>query len=292
MKKIKNNQAVIRFAIIMSLVFISSFSEASPKVKDKGSAYTLFPFDNGVGRGSWTPEQQAKTIKELGYKGIGYNYTNVGELKERLKAMDAHGLRIYSLYVVTKVGAADTLPEDLDDAMQLIEGRDIIIWINMIGPKGAAKGTLDNEAVKIVRKVSLMAKKYGLRVALYGHKNLYIETTEDGLSILQKASCKNVYVSLNLCHELMYGNAGRLDEIIRKCAKRLVLVSVNGADVGNKKYILRLDQGNFDLAGLIRALNKNGYKGPVGLQCYNVPGDIKENLKINIAAWKEVMSKL
>jgi len=36
----------------------------------------FFVFDNGVGRGKWTPEEQAKTLKELGYDGISYNYTN------------------------------------------------------------------------------------------------------------------------------------------------------------------------------------------------------------------------
>lgn len=287
----RKNQILTLLIIIILSVFLHSFAEASGKLKNKNS-YVLFPFDSGVGRGVWNPEQQAEALKEFGYQGIGYNYTNPEELKERLKAMDAHGLKIYSLYVASGVGVPNPLPESINEAMQLIKGRDIIIWLNMYGPKGAEKGSLDSGAVEIVRKVSEMAKKYGLRIALYGHKGLYIETAEDGLRILQKANCKNVSNSLNLCHELMYGNADRLTEIIRKCAKQLILVSINGADIKNKNYILRLDQGNFDLTGLIKTLKKTDYKGPIGLQCYNVPGDQKENLKINMATWNEIMSKL
>ena len=40
----------------------------------------FFVFDNGVGRGAWSPEQQAKTLKELGYDGISYSYTNAKDL--------------------------------------------------------------------------------------------------------------------------------------------------------------------------------------------------------------------
>jgi hypothetical protein len=38
-------------------------------------AFEFFVFDNGVGRGMWTPEEQAAILKQLGYDGISYNYT-------------------------------------------------------------------------------------------------------------------------------------------------------------------------------------------------------------------------
>ena len=51
----------------------------------------FFVFDNGVGSGSWTPEQQAKTVKELGYDGISYNYTTPEDLVAWQKALGAQG---------------------------------------------------------------------------------------------------------------------------------------------------------------------------------------------------------
>jgi len=71
-----------------------------------------------------------------------------------------------------------------------------------------------------------------------------------------------------------------------------ILASVNGIDVANQKYLLRLDQGDFDVASYLKKLFAAGYQGPVGLQCYSVPGDTLENLKADLAAWKEISTKL
>ena len=280
------------FSIGFFLLFIVFGAFAVNKSTKNKTPFALFPFDSGVGRGIWTPEQQAGTLQEFGYSGIGYNYTNLEELKKRIAAFDVAGLKIYSLYIGSNVGNINPLPAEIEDVMKLIQNRGIVIWLNMYGPKDAKKGSLDKEAVEIINKVSKMSRKYKVQVALYGHKNLYIETAEDGQRLLEKAKVKNVKNSFNLCHELMYGNENRLKEIITKCAKDLILVSINGADVKNKQYIQRLDQGDFDMAGLIKTLKDVGYKGPVGLQCFNVPGDQKENLRINMVKWNEIISNL
>ncbi|MCU0785775.1 MAG: hypothetical protein MUF81_17375 [Verrucomicrobia bacterium] len=58
----------------VALVTVAGALAAAPVTPE------LFVFDNGVGRGQWTPEQQAATIKELGYAGISYNYTSPEDL--------------------------------------------------------------------------------------------------------------------------------------------------------------------------------------------------------------------
>ena len=35
-------------------------------------------------------------------------------------------------------------------------------------------------------------------------------------------------------------------------------------------------------------LDRAGYHGPIGLQCYNVPGDRRENLRRSIEAWRRM----
>jgi len=80
----------------------------------------------------------------------------------------------------------------------------------------------------------------------------------------------------------------KLDETLKISAPVSMLASINGVDVVNKKYVLRLDQGDFDVAVYIKKLFAAGYKGPVGLQCYNIKGDILENLKASVEAWKRV----
>jgi hypothetical protein len=68
----------------------------------------------------------------------------------------------------------------------------------------------------------------------------------------------------------------------------LTFVTINGVDVKNKECLLRLDQGDFDVAGWVRKLQAVGYKGPVGLQCFSVKGDVTENLKADLAAWRKL----
>jgi hypothetical protein len=35
-----------------------------------------------------------------------------------------------------------------------------------------------------------------------------------------------------------------------------------------------------------------GYKGPIGLQCYQVPGDIEDNLRRSMAAWRKFQDRM
>ena len=53
-----------------------------------------------------------------------------------------------------------------------------------------------------------------------------------------------------------------------------------------------LGQGAFDVDGLLRKIFALGYEGPIGLQCYNVPGDTRSNLEHNITEWKLLVKRL
>jgi len=74
----------------------------------------------------------------------------------------------------------------------------------------------------------------------------------------------------------------------------LFLVSINGADHkgGWDKLIQPLDRGEFDVRTFLEQLRDVGYTGPVGLQCYNVKGDLRENLQRSMKAWKEFSQSL
>ena len=60
------------------------------------------------------------------------------------------------------------------------------------------------------------------------------------------------------------------------------------ADVGGNDWgalIQTLDKGSFDQVAFFKMLREIGFSGDVGLQCYAVKGDPKDNLKRSIAAW-------
>ncbi len=250
------------------------------------AASGLFVFDNGAGRGTWTPEEQAATLQALGYDGISYDYTNNKELADWLKACKGHGVKLSALYIFTYPDRPQRYDPQIKEAIKLLKGTDTIIWMTLGPPK--IKGDHDAEAVSTIREIAGLAAAQGLRVALYPHRNFYVSTATDALRIAKLAGQTNVGITINLCHEFFTGGGAKLDETIKAVAPYCTLISINGVDVASQKYIMRLDQGDFDLAAYMKKIHEAGFHGPVGLQCYQVPGDIKENLKADMEAWKKI----
>ena len=243
----------------------------------------FFAFDNGVGReAKWSPTEQAATLKAVGYDGIGY--TGFEQFVERQKAFQEQGQKIFSLYVPCFVDKPEPYSPQFKQAIPRLRGTGVMLWLTVQG-----KATNDDAAVRIVREIGDLAAASGVRVALYPHKGLFVATTEDSLRVVRQVARTNVGVSLNLCHELAAGNGSRLEAITKDSLPYLYLVSINGADHtgGWDKLIRPLDEGSYDVAGFLKSLRALGYTGPVGLQCYNVRGDQRENLRRSMAAWQK-----
>jgi sugar phosphate isomerase/epimerase len=246
-------------------------------------AHAFFAFDNGVGRGQWPPARQARVLKELGYDGISYNETI--DLTNRLVAFQAEKLRIFALYIHGFPDKPVRYEPGLTNAIHLLKGSDTIIWLTI----REMRGPRDAETVRLVQEVADLAAASGLRVALYPHKGFYVATAEDALRILNQTGRTNVGLTLNLCHELMAGNADQFAAILKACAPHLHLVSINGADPGTTtdETIKVLGEGKYDVHGFVGMLDRAGYRGPIGLQCFNLKGDPRENLRRSMATWRQ-----
>ncbi|MEI7807179.1 MAG: family 16 glycoside hydrolase [Verrucomicrobiota bacterium] len=271
----------LKFIILNLLLLAGALCAATPE---------YFVFDNGVGRGNWTPEAQAKTLKELGYTGITYRYTNPEDLARWQKECRKQKVKINALYVYTYLDRTNKFDPGFKDAIKLLKGTDTVIWMTVMKPK--TKGDHDAEAVSNVQEVADLAAAQGLRVALYGHFGFYVETGLDSARIVKLANRPNVGATINLCHEFLSGHGNELEETLRVVAPLATMVSINGVDLANTNYIVRLDQGDFDLTAYLKKLSAAGYHGPVVLQCYNVKGDTLENLTANIATWRRIKGEL
>ena len=251
-------------------------------------ANAFFAFDNGVGRRAWTPKQQAKVLAELGYDGI--SYTGTKNIPAVLQAFDVRGLNVFAIYVgVTLAPGKASYDPGLPQAIEQLKGRETIIWLYLLGGT-PPEDVLDQEAVTVIREIANMAEASGLRVALYPHTGFYVATVQDAVRLSQKVDRKNVGASFNLCHFLKLDEEKNLKMCLKEAMPHLFLVSINGADAhgGWDRLIQTLDRGSFDLNGFIKTLRGLGYKGPIGLQCYNIKGDIRENLSRSIKAWRRL----
>ena len=283
-------------AILFTMAARSVYADSPVANSDDnaaGVAWPFFAFDNGVGRDQgWRPSQQAKLTSELGFDGIGYS--RVEDLDARYAACDASGQHIYSFYESFSVGKKDPISPATLRKLPQLKGRDAILWINVQG-----RGT-DAEAVAAFQRLADEAGKHGVRVAIYPHDNTYVETSEHALRLAKAVGRKNFGMSINVCHELKAGRGDDLIEIVKDSINHLFLVSINGADGvedpererGWARLIQPLGEGDFDVLPFLQKLRDSGYEGPIGLQCYQVPGKTDEILKKSIRAWRAIAAKI
>ncbi len=250
-------------------------------------AFELFAMDNGVGRGTWTPARQAATLREIGFAGISYNYTNPADLKTWLAEMGAAGRKIYGLYFPAQLDGARTLPVGIEEAVALLRDSGAVLWLTVQGPN--RPGELDAEAIRAIQAAADLAASAGLRVSLYPHKGFYVATAEQALALVLKSGRANVGLTVNLAHELAAGHGARLPEIVRRVAPCLTLVTLNGAtdrpDKAWENYIKLLGEGDYDVGAILRTLAEVKYRGPVGIQFYNIRGAADENLRTTMREW-------
>jgi sugar phosphate isomerase/epimerase len=256
------------------------------------SEWPFFAFDNGVGRDQgWQPTRQAELLSRLGYDGIGYS--GLRNVEARISAFNKHDQKVFSFYERCSLDESETLDPDTVENLPHLEGTDAILWLLVTG-----KST-EEEAVARFRNVADVANKYSIKVALYPHDNTFVETGDHALKLAKLVNRENFGISINVCHELKAGKGENLVQLVKDSIDHLYLVSINGADRVEdpnreknwSRLIQPLDQGDFDIVPLLEQLRESGYEGPIGLQCYQISGEIEAILQNSISAWNELLSK-
>ena len=255
----------------------------------------FFAFDNGTGRGRIPFDQQAKMLKELGYDGIGFD--GVEQIPEMLKDLDAVGLKMFSIYLAVWVDPKKP-PYDprLRTAIEQLQGRDTLIWITVVGGKPSSDG-LDDRAVTIFREIADVAARSGLRVAPLSAQRKLRRAGRRRRAAGEEDRPQNLGVSFNLCHFLWVDDAKNLELRLKEARPYLMAVSINGADgeETNKlslgRLIQTLDRGSFDVGRVLIALKRLNYTGPIGLQGFMVPGDVRDNLAHSMSAWRKLSAR-
>lgn len=239
-----------------------------------------------------TPAEQAPMLKELGYDGVGHIWLD--GVEERLRTLDAVGLRLFQITMVVDLApgkpAYDT--PRLREVLGLVKGRHMQFALLVNGRK-PSDPSVDPEAVEVLRRMADLGKDTDAQFLLYPHQGSWIERIEDSMRVAEKVDRPNVGVMFNVCHWLRVDPSRDYRPLLEKAMPRLWAVSINGADVRDEKpgwdrYIQPLGEGSFDVAGFLKTLRDLGYRGPVGLQCYGIGGDVREHLTRSMAAWRKM----
>jgi sugar phosphate isomerase/epimerase len=273
--------------ILLLLVLGLGFGTGSAAEEDQ----PFFAFDNGLTRIDGL-EEKAAVLHDLGYDGVGWR---IGvKASEMIEALNKYGLKMVTTYTRGTVDAENpTFDQRLTKELNAYKKHNTIIWLFLV----EGKNPNDEAAVHVVNDVADLAEKAGLEVVLYPHTGFYVATVQDAIRITQKVNRPNVGMSFNLCHFLKTDNEKNLKATLQESAPYLRLVSINGADSGQTqkmgwdRLIQPLGKGSYDVSRVMTILDEIGYTGPVGLQCYNVKGDDRANLKQSINAWKNMQGE-
>lgn len=250
-----------------------------------------------------TFDKQVALIKKAGFDGIEINQT---ESFEGMKAaLDKHHFKGSYFYVKLNLEEPYMDPR-LPEFIKALKGSGTIIAPYIISESKRYKssdGQADTLIVRLVRQLADLAAASGLDVAIYPHYGFYVEKTDHALTLVRKIDRKNTGLTFNLCHWLATTTADErktLHEQLMAMKPHLKMITISGANdvITDKKnvwddYILPLGQGTFDTYGLVKYVVKDlGFKGPIGVQCYNIKGNKPLLISSTMEVWKRYEANL
>jgi len=206
-------------------------------------------------------------------------------------------LRLFQITMTVDIAPGKT-PYDarFKDVLPLLKGRHVQFDL-LLGGMTPSDAAGDPHAVAILREMSDLALDSGSQLLLYPHVGSWVERIEDSVRVADKVDRPNVGVMFNLCHWLRVNKERNYKPVLAQAMPRLWAVSISGADEfddqpGWAHYIQPLGRGSFDMLAFLKTLRQLGYTGPVGLQCYGIPGDVRDNLAESMKAWRGYSARM
>jgi sugar phosphate isomerase/epimerase len=236
--------------------------------------------------GDISPVQQAGFAREYGFAGTVFDHAR--EIPERLRALDEAHLQLFFLWLTVDISKGQTQYEPgMEAAIEALQGRGTVVWVAIQG-QDVGSGA-EERTIQAVDRISDLAARSNLRVALYPHYGFYLARFKDVVRVAERVGRSNVGATFNLCHELRSGFESDFPQLLDRAIPRLYAVTINGADRQGQDWntlIQPLGRGNFDVGELVGRIVKAGYRGPFGVQCYGLKGDPGVYLKQSMAAWR------
>ncbi|HEY5480935.1 MAG TPA: TIM barrel protein [Verrucomicrobiae bacterium] len=287
------NKNILGLSLLLSTVLLTPAVAGEP-ARAKTNAFFAFCIDTHDAK-KRNLEQQAALLKELGYDGVGHLWLN--DIPERLKTLDAASLKLFQITMTVDITPGkQAYDPKFKEVMPLLKGRGVqfVLLMNGLKPSDPAG---DARAVEIVREMASLASDSGAQILLYPHSYMWMERIEDAVRVADKVDRPNVGVMFNLCHWLRVSKDRNYKPLLASAMPRLWAVSISGADEFDDKpgwahYIQPLGRGSFDMLAFLKTLRQLGYTGPIGLQCYGIPGDVRDNLSESMKVWRSYAAKM
>jgi sugar phosphate isomerase/epimerase len=243
------------------------------------------------------PVFQTKLLKKLGFDGM--ELMGLDRIEEKLGAIEQQNLRLFMVYIAVHLDKPEHFDPRLFDFIRSVKGKGVTLWLHILSDKLKPSDAAGDEiCVPIIQEIADFAARYGVELALYPHTYFWLEKLDDSVRLTQKINRPNVGAVFNLCHYLKVDEKDQLGEKLISAIPFLKAVSINGADDGAThqmewdRLIQPLGMGTYDVLSVLKILKANNYRGPVGLQCYAIPGKPEEFLKTSAENWQKYLKAI
>jgi sugar phosphate isomerase/epimerase len=230
-------------------------------------------------------------LAALGFDGVANLWLD--NLAERVRSAQEVKLNVTQVYFNVDLSKNPTFDPRLKNALPCLKGGRTQLALLIYGGKPSDE-SLDEKALEVIREIIDMAETNDVKVVLYPHVGAWIETVADCVRLAKRFPQKNVGVMFNLCHWAATDKSENLRKTLVLALPYLSCITINGTDkpeeiqahADHAGWLQPLDAGSFDQQQLLTILDELGYSGPVGLQCYGIPGDAKIHLERSINKWR------
>lgn len=243
------------------------------------------------------PVFQTKLLKQLEFDGM--ELMGLDRIEEKLAAMEEQNLQLFMVYIRIDLEKEPAYDPRLHDFIRRVKGKGVTLWLHILSDQLKPSDPAGDElCIPIIRALADFAAPFGVDIAFYPHSFFWLEKLDDSVRLTQKTDRKNVGAVFNLCHYLRTDERPKLEDKLIHSIPFLKAVSINGADDGPTnqmdwgRLIQPLGKGNFDVLPILQILKDHHYTGPIGLQCFAIPGKPEEFLKISAESWKDYLKRL
>lgn len=163
------------------------------------------------------------------------------------------------------------------------------------GPLASSDPTGDQPALRFLDSLLEQAQQHDVTVSLYPHHAVWLESTHHAVRLCRALQHPNLGITLSGYHWYLQPDPS-MDRDIPPMAPHLRSGNICGATrtPGHSQpaTIHPVDDGELDNFLLLGRLSQNGYAGPIGIQGFDVAGDVYNKLRRSLTATREILHRI
>ncbi len=248
--------------------------------KENLVAWCIVPFDAA----NRTPAQRAEMLKRLGLKKVAYDWRakHVSSFEDEIQQYEKHGIEYFAFWA------------EHETAFELFRKHKLHpqIWKMPANPDSGSQEEKVRATARQLVPLVKTTKRMGCKLGLYNHGG-WAGEPQNLIAVCEwlrkNENAKHVGIVYNLHHA--HNHIADFESVLKKLKPYLLCLNINGMNDNAKPKIVALAKGQHDLA-LLRAIQRSGYGGPIGILDHRPELDAEKSLAENLNGLQTLRAKL